>query len=95
MLNFLRNSTLSTVDEKIAVLYGYANNVPTWKDKKSNIDLMTKQIPSDISSIARVRNNIEYTPWREVIGVLNSLIESMQKENYNTREIKISLEALK
>lgn len=95
MLNFLRNSAISSVDEKIAVLYGYANDVSRWKDKKLNSDLMINQILSDISSIARVRNNIEYSQWREVIRVLTSLIESMQKEGYDTKEIGISLDALR
>lgn len=95
MLNFLRNSTLSTIDEKIAVLYSYANNVPTWKDKKLNPQLMERQILSDISSIARVRNNIDYSQWREVIKVLTSLIESMDKAGYDTKEIRISLDALR
>lgn len=95
MLNFLRNSTFSTIDEKIAVLYSYANNVQTWKDKKLNPQLMENQILSDISSIARVRNNMDYPQWREVIKVLTSLIESMQNGGYDTREIRISLDALK
>ena len=95
MLNFLRNSTLSRIDEKIAVLYSYANNVPTWKDKKLNPQLMERQILSDISSIARVRNNIDYSQWREVIKVLTSLIESMDKAGYDTKEIRISLDALR
>jgi hypothetical protein len=95
MLNFLRNSTFSTIDEKIAVLYSYANNVQTWKDRKLNPQLMENQILSDISSIARVRNNMDYPQWREVIKVLTSLIESMQDEGYDTREIRSSFDALK
>jgi hypothetical protein len=84
MLNFLKNSTRSTIDEKIAVLYSYANNVPTWKDKTLDPQLMERQILSDISSIARVTNNIGYSQWREVLKVLMSLIESMDKAGYDT-----------
>jgi hypothetical protein len=95
MLNFLGDSAASTIDEKIAVLYGYTNNVPKWKEEGINVDLMEHQILADISSIAKIRNRMEWQQWRELIRVLGLLIEAMQKEEIDAKEIQVSLEALK
>jgi len=95
MLNFLGDSAASTIDEKISVLYGYTNNVPKWKEEGINVDLMEHQILADISSIAKIRNRMEWQQWRELIRVLGLLIEAMQKEEIDAKEIQVSLEALK
>jgi hypothetical protein len=95
MLDFLRNSAASTIDEKIAVLYGYTNNVPKWKEESINIDYMRHQILADISSIAKIRGRMGWEQWRELIRVLGLLIEAMQKEGIDAKEIQVSLEALK
>jgi hypothetical protein len=91
MLNFLGDSAASTIDEKIAVLYGYTNNVPKWKEEGINVDLMQHQILADISSIAKIRSRIGWERWRELIRVLGLLIESMHKEEINAKEIQDSL----
>jgi hypothetical protein len=95
MLDFLRNSAASTIDEKIAVLYAYTNHVPKWKEEGINIDYMRYQILADISSIAKIRGRMGWEQWRELIRVLGLLIEAMQKEGIDAKEIQVSLEALK
>ena len=68
---------------------------PKWKEQGINVDLMEHQILADISSIAKIRNRMEWQQWRELIRVLGLLIEAMQKEEIDAKEIQVSLEALK
>lgn len=51
MINFLRNSAQSNVDEKIAILYRYTRDVPNWRKLGINIELMVTQIIADTRAI--------------------------------------------
>ena len=95
MLNYLRNSTMGNVDEKIAVLYSHANNVQFWRIQHVNIDLMISQISSDLSSIARVRNNMTWEQWRELHKALIELRNAMKTAGIDTLDIDAIREALR
>jgi hypothetical protein len=88
MLGYLSNSTMGNVDEKVAVLYSHANNVRNWRLAGINADLMVSQISSDMSSIARIRNNMTWEQWRELHRALRILKESMRDNGFNTDEIE-------
>ena len=95
MLNFLRNSASGNIDEKIAVLYSYANNVKNWRNGGIDANLIQKQIVSDMFSISRSYSNLSPEQWREVLKATDILIQSMRNEGFNTKEIEYSREALR
>ena len=95
MLDYLKNSAMGNVDEKIAVLYMHANNVKHWRKSGIDIDSMVSQISNDISSIARVKNKMSWEQWKELHRALRILIETMQKNNFDINEIEDIRTALK
>jgi len=95
MLSYLRNSAMGNVDEKIAVLYGHANNVRHWRTMGIDVNLMISQISSDMSSIARVKTNMTWKQWRELHRALRVLRDPMRYSNFNTNEIEDIQNALR
>ena len=95
MLDYLKNSVMGNVDEKIAVLYMHANNVKNWKQSGIDVDSMISQISNDISSLARVKNKMLWEQWRELHRGLRILIETMQNNNFDSKEIEDIRSALK
>jgi hypothetical protein len=95
MLDYLQNSTMGNVDEKIAVLYSHINNVKHWRATGIDIDSMISHISNDISSLARVRNKMSWEQWKELHKVLRILIETMQKNNFNAADIEDLRNALR
>jgi hypothetical protein len=95
MLNFLKNSTFSKIDEKTAVLYSYANDVKNWRNKGIDGNIMQSQIVEDMLSIGRVSNNMGLEQWREILKVSDLLIQAMKKEGFDTKEIEYTYQALK
>lgn len=94
MLDYLRNSSMGNVDEKIAVLYMYTNNVRTWRASGINVDHMTSQICSDLLSIGRVSNNMTLEQWIELHRALRILIETMKAHDFDTSRIEDMRNAL-
>jgi hypothetical protein len=82
MLDYLKNSAMGNVDEKIAVLYSHVNNVKHWRTSGMDVDSMISHISNDISSIARIRNKMSWEQWKELHRALRILIETMQNNNF-------------
>jgi hypothetical protein len=82
MLDYLKNSAMGNVDEKIAVLYSHVNNVKYWRTSGMDVDSMISHISNDISSIARIRNKMSWEQWKELHRALRILIETMQNNNF-------------
>jgi predicted ferric reductase len=94
ILEFLTNSALSTVDEKIAVLYQYTQGIPNWQRNGIDTGLMISTIVSDINSVARLRNRMTWEQWREFHRVLILLTDTMRRAGINTIDIDAAREAL-
>ena len=95
MLNFLRNAAQSSVDEKIAVLYRYTRDVPSWKEKGINIQLMNSQIVADIRAIGRVYIHLSLEQWEEFHKATRLLIEAIRKEGFEVGDIEDVRNALR
>jgi hypothetical protein len=94
IIEFLKNSTVSQVDEKIAVIYVLADEVRTWKSSGTNVKLKSARVVSDLTSIGRIYSNMTFEQWRELRKASDLLIENMKKENYDTSEIEYTLKSL-
>lgn len=95
LLDFIRNTTFSHVDERIALIYAMADEVKHWKNIGTDVRLKTSRIVSDITSIARIHNNMTFEQWRELQKALDVLIEEMKKRQYDTSEIEYTRKALR
>ena len=56
---------------------------------------MISQISNDISSLARVKNKMSWEQWRELHKGLRILIETMQNNNSDSKEIEDIRNALR
>jgi len=58
MNTFLKQTTMSQIDEKVAILYGYSLNAKNWKNVDGAVATMTDRLVADVTAIIRVRNYI-------------------------------------
>lgn len=72
--NLFSDSIQITVDEKTAILYGYAQSLPQ-KANQDKINLIILRIKSDLNSIVRVKNRMTSEQWVEINKELLILIE--------------------
>lgn len=92
--NLFSDSIQITVDEKTAMLYGYAQSIHQFKGS-SELDLIISRIKSDLNSIVRVRNRMTIEQWIDIHRALLLLIESMEKNGMNTIDIRAIKESLR
>ncbi len=92
--DLFRDSIQITVDEKTAMLYGYAQSLPKYNDSHE-IELIILRIKSDLNSIVRVKNRMTSDQWVEINKALLILLESMEKEGMDTIDIRAIKEALR
>ena len=81
--DLFRDSIQITVDEKTAMLYGYAYSFSLpQKANQNEINLIILKIKSGLNSIVRVKNRMTSGQWVEINKALLILIESMEKVWY-------------
>jgi hypothetical protein len=85
---FQKDITLSHIDEKIAVLYGYSLDAKNWKSADGAVATMTDKLVADITAIIRVRNYIGVDQKIKLNEALRHLINSMSSNNYDTGRIE-------
>jgi hypothetical protein len=88
MNNFLTRATLSQVDEKVAMLYSYSNDVKDWTKEGIDVTFMTSKIVSDITAITRLRNDISDDQKIKLNEAIRHLTDTMKKHNYDTGRIE-------
>jgi hypothetical protein len=94
--DLFRDSIQITVDEKTAMLYGYAHSFSLpQKANQNEINLIILRIKSDLNSIVRVKNRMTSDQWVEINKALLILIESMEKAGMDTIDIRAIKEALR
>ncbi len=87
--DLFRDSIQITVDEKTAMLYGYAHSFSLpQKTNQNEINLIILRIKSDLNSIVRVKNRMTSDQWVEINKALLILIESMEKAGMDTIDIR-------
>ena len=95
LYDLFRDSIQITVDEKIDMMYVYAKSLLNFKGTQYELDLIISRIKSDLNSIVRVRTRMTSDQWVEGHRALLILIESMEKANMNTLEIRAIKDALR
>jgi hypothetical protein len=81
--DFLLETKKGEVDQKIAMLYGYAMNVRTWRDETVDINLMMGRIVADIWTIGRIRKSIRDEQRDNLLLARNALIREMRNNGFN------------
>lgn len=76
--DFLREIKRGSVDEKIAMLYGYTLSINSWKDAPNEIKRRNvKRICSDIRSIGKIRTSIDIGQKEDLHIAKDELVKVM------------------
>ena len=94
-------SSLSTqitayhIDEKIAVMFGYAHEAPNWQDTK-DIQFLKEKIITDITALGRLRPSISPDQIGKLARGVNGLINRMSQFGHpdEAREIDLVFKLL-
>jgi hypothetical protein len=84
--DFLKETKRGTVDEKIAMLYGYAFDVKTWDISNKNIQYKVERIKSDLRTIGRMKNAIQQGQKEDLITAKDKLIDEMKTNNLRSSQ---------
>jgi hypothetical protein len=77
MNTFLKQTTMSQIDEKVAMLYGYSLDAKNWKNIDGAVATMTDRLVADVTAIIRVRNYIGDDQKIKLNEALRRLTNSM------------------
>jgi hypothetical protein len=77
MNKYLENTSKAGVYEKIAMLHGYTNDVPNWKDSK----IITNKICFDIEALWHIKSVIGDNEIAELSAAINSLTKTMKSKD--------------
>jgi hypothetical protein len=88
MNNFLKQITLSQIDEKVAMLRGYALDAKHWKNIEGGVTTMTDRIVADITAMLRVRRYIADDQKIKLNEAFRHLTDSMSANNYDIGRIE-------
>jgi hypothetical protein len=88
MNKFLEDITLSGIDEKIAMLYGYTNDVKEWESKGIDVSFMTEKIVSDLTALTRIDERIINDQRIRLNEAITRLIRAMNNKKYDVIKIE-------
>ena len=76
---FLREIKKGSVDEKIAMFYGYILSIPKWKDESNKVkEQQTKKICADIRGIGKIKASIDIGQKEDIYKAKDELINEMK-----------------
>ncbi len=78
--DFLNETRRGLVDEKIAMLYGYANDVKNW-DSDIEIKYKPERIKSDMRSLGRMKKAIQQGQKEDLVTAKDDLLVEMNKNS--------------
>jgi hypothetical protein len=77
--DFLREIKRGSVDEKIAMLYGYILSIPKWRDESDKVrDWRTKRICADIRAIGKIKASIHIGQKEDIYKARDELVNEMR-----------------
>jgi hypothetical protein len=80
--DFLKEIKKGSVDEKIAMLYGYILGIPKWKDGCDKIkEQQTKKICADVRAIGKIRASMDLGQKEDIYKAKDELINEMKGAN--------------
>ena len=87
--DFLTVSKKSEIDQKIAMMYGYAEDVRNNWNEKFKTDLKIERILADVRSVGRLRKAIKDEQKEHLISAKNRFLEELRKKGYNQESNRI------
>ena len=88
--DFIQETRRGLIDEKIAMIYGYANDVKSWKIKNINIEYITERIIADIRSVSRIKDSVKDEQKENLKLAVEGLQNEMTKEGYSHQSSKLN-----
>ena len=89
--DFLNETRRGTVDEKIAMLYGYTNDVKAWDASDTNTRFKVERIKSDLRSIGRMKKAIQQGQKEDLISAKDQLIQEMKRNKEISWETRLMI----
>ena len=89
LTDFLEVSKKSEIDQKIAMMYGYAEDVRSNWEKDFKTDLKIERILSDVRSVGRLKKAIKDEQKEYLISAKNRFLEELRKKGYNQEANRI------
>lgn len=80
--DFIQETRHGLIDEKIAMMYGYANDVKSWKDRNINVEYITERIISYIRSVGRIKDSVKEEQKENLKLAVEGLQHEMTNEGY-------------
>jgi hypothetical protein len=87
--DFLTVSKKSEIDQKIAMMYGYAEDVRNNWNENFKTDLKIERILADIRSVGRLRKAIKDEQKEQLVSSKNRFLEELKKKGYNQEANRI------
>ena len=72
------------------MIYGYANDVKSWKIKNINIEYITERIIADIRSVSRIKDSVKDEQKENLKLAVEGLQNEMTKEGYSHQSSKLN-----
>ena len=57
--DFIQETRRGLIDEIIAMMYGYASDVNSWKTRNINVEYITERIIADIRSVGLIKDSVK------------------------------------
>ena len=89
LTDFLEVSKKSEIDQKIAMMYGYAEDVRSNWEENFRTDLKIERILADVRSVGRLRKSIKDEQKEYLISAKNRFLEELRKKGYNQEANRI------
>jgi hypothetical protein len=87
--DFLTVSKKSEIDQKIAMMYGYAEDVRNNWNENFKTHLKIERILADIRSVGRLRKAIKDEQKEQLVSSKNRFLEELKKKGYNQEANRI------
>jgi len=78
------------IDEKIAMMYGYVNDVNSWKARNINVEYMTERIIADIRSVGRIKHSVKDKQKENLKLAGEGLQHEMTNEGYTHQSSQLN-----
>jgi hypothetical protein len=79
--DFLNETRRGLVDEKIAMLYGYAEDVKKWNNSSTDSEYKVQRIMSDLRSLGRMKKVIQKGQKEDLTTAKDRVLGEMRKKS--------------
>jgi len=72
------------------MMYGYANDVKSWKTRNINVEYITERIIADIRSVGRIKDSVKDEQKENLKLALEGLQHEITNEGYTHQSSKLN-----